>query len=419
MSDITACLNDLSYIPLNNEQNEPTQGDIGETSNDPTQAKRNEFEELYASANEELYHGCDYVTRLDFMAKFTYFKVKAKKDVHFCPVCNTSRWKDSNTPGKKVPKKVFHYFLIIPRLQCLYKSSHTANEMTWHATGKCTVPGKMRHPVDGRAWKDFDTLCRKVRSAEGYVAEEKAVTFSFLVSGCTTEFNRPDRNVDCPPQRGQFKVFKITMLNRWVFTVGCIVLITQELKKVICVIPNKALKEDIPGCVLGSSSELFAMACRDITVSIQSLLVVNGVRFVVHSRDERRTTQKAAFVRGPDGEMYYGQLESILLMSHGVTAGARLEVMIVPLPISSYHWLWGLLRLRDPLTCVPYGIARGHKSHAGIQQHCKRSQWQEGSCSQRKILDSEEGRDLCPVSAQDGDVPHIEVNWAMRSLHFE
>ncbi|GKA40223.1 reverse transcriptase domain-containing protein [Tanacetum coccineum] len=197
MSDMTACLNDLSYIPLNNEQNEPTQGDIGETSNDPTQAKRNEFKELYASANEELYPGCDHVTRLDFMAKFTYFKVKGKltdsifnemleffqnvfptakgykllpsyyaikktfktiglgyesihacvndcflfrgdanKDVHFCLVCNTSRWKDSNTPGKKVPKKVLRYFPIIPRLQCLYKSSHTAKEMTWHATGK-------------------------------------------------------------------------------------------------------------------------------------------------------------------------------------------------------------------------------------------------------------------------------------------
>ncbi|GKE45739.1 hypothetical protein Tco_1473023, partial [Tanacetum coccineum] len=182
------------------------------------QAKRNEFEELYASANEELYLSCDYVTRLDFMAKFTYFKVKGKltdsifnemleffqhvfptmkeyklppsyyaikktfksiglgyelihacvndcflfwgdnnKDVHFCPVCKTSRWKDSNTPGKKVPKKVLCYFPIILRLQHLYKSSHTAKEMTWYATGKCTEPGKMQHPVDGRAWKNFDT----------------------------------------------------------------------------------------------------------------------------------------------------------------------------------------------------------------------------------------------------------------------
>ncbi|GJV07562.1 hypothetical protein Tco_1345218 [Tanacetum coccineum] len=57
MSDMKACLNDLSYIPPNNEHNEPTQGDIGETSNQPTQAKRNEFEKLYASANEEMYPG--------------------------------------------------------------------------------------------------------------------------------------------------------------------------------------------------------------------------------------------------------------------------------------------------------------------------------------------------------------------------
>nr|GEU79551.1 hypothetical protein [Tanacetum cinerariifolium] len=89
--------------------------------NDPTQAKRNEFEELYASANEELYPSY------------------------------------SNTPRKKVPKKVLRYFPIIPRLQRLYKSSHTAKEMTWHATGKCTEPGKMQHPVDGKAWKDIDT----------------------------------------------------------------------------------------------------------------------------------------------------------------------------------------------------------------------------------------------------------------------
>nr|GEV83396.1 retrotransposon protein, putative, Ty3-gypsy subclass [Tanacetum cinerariifolium] len=166
------------------------------------QAKCNKFEELYASAKEELYPGCDYVTRLDFMAKYTYFKVKGKlthsilnemleffqnvfpttkgykllssyyaikktfktiglwyesihayvndcflfqgdvnKDVHFCLVCNMSRWKDDNTPGKKVPKKVLCYFLIIPRLKSVYKSSHIAKEMTWHVTGKCMVPG--------------------------------------------------------------------------------------------------------------------------------------------------------------------------------------------------------------------------------------------------------------------------------------
>ncbi|GJV97697.1 hypothetical protein Tco_1549274 [Tanacetum coccineum] len=132
MSDMTTCLNDFSYIPPNNKQNEPTKGDIGETSNEPTQAIRNEFEELYASTNEELYPGCDYVTRLDFMAKFTHFKVKGKlvdsifnemleffqflfplsKGYKLPPsyyaikkTFKMIRWKDNNTTGKKVPKK--------------------------------------------------------------------------------------------------------------------------------------------------------------------------------------------------------------------------------------------------------------------------------------------------------------------------
>nr|GEW93423.1 hypothetical protein [Tanacetum cinerariifolium] len=88
---------------------------------------------------------------------YILFRGNNNKDVHFCLVCKTSRWKDSNTPGKKVPKKVLRYILIIPRLQHLYKSSHTAKEMTWHATRKCTEPSKDQHPVDGKAWKNFDT----------------------------------------------------------------------------------------------------------------------------------------------------------------------------------------------------------------------------------------------------------------------
>ncbi|GKD09571.1 gag-pol polyprotein [Tanacetum coccineum] len=123
-----------TYIPLNNEQNEPTQGDINKTSNELTQAIRNEFEELYVSANEELYPGCDYVTRLHFMAKLTYFKVKGhrSKILGSVRLCNTFLvMKDSKQQGEE--------------------------RMTWHATGKCTEPGKMQHPVDGRAWKNFDT----------------------------------------------------------------------------------------------------------------------------------------------------------------------------------------------------------------------------------------------------------------------
>ncbi|GJS87063.1 hypothetical protein Tco_0769699 [Tanacetum coccineum] len=178
MSDMTTLLNDLSYIHLNNEHNE--------ISNEQNQAIRNEFEELYANANEELYPGffpnvfpiskgykltpSYYAIKKIFkMIGLGYQSIHAcehdcylfrgddNKDLDFCPVCNMSRWKDSNTPGKKVPKKVLRYFPIIPRRQRLYKSSHTAKVMIWHATGKCKEPGKMQHPVDGRAWKNFDT----------------------------------------------------------------------------------------------------------------------------------------------------------------------------------------------------------------------------------------------------------------------
>ena len=222
MSDMRACINDIFDIPPNNEQNEPTLPNIGETSNEPAQATtppvRNEYEELLASSTQPLYPGCDFMTTLDFMSKFTHLKVSGKwsdtsfnntlkflqevfpprlgynlppsysaikktfkkvglgyesihacendcflyrgtgaEDLEYCPVCKTSRWKDKNTTGKKVPNKVLRYFPIIPRLQRLYKSIHTAKHMTWHATGKSTVNGMMQHPVDGEAWQKFDS----------------------------------------------------------------------------------------------------------------------------------------------------------------------------------------------------------------------------------------------------------------------
>ncbi|GKB37511.1 retrotransposon protein, putative, ty3-gypsy subclass [Tanacetum coccineum] len=69
---------------------------------------------------------------------------------------------------------------------------------------------------------------------------------------------------------------------------------------------------------VSESSELFALACgpSQTPISVNSC-VVNGVRFVVHSRDERRTTQNSGICSpGPDGEMYYGQLEQILEFSY-------------------------------------------------------------------------------------------------------
>ncbi|GKG20740.1 hypothetical protein Tco_0380541, partial [Tanacetum coccineum] len=65
---------------------------------------------------------------------------------------------------------------------------------------------------------------------------------------------------------------------------------------------------------VSTTNELFALACGPTwtPISINSC-VVDGVRYVVHNRDERRTTQNSGIcIPGPDGEMYYGQLQEIL-----------------------------------------------------------------------------------------------------------
>ncbi|GKD12605.1 hypothetical protein Tco_1197012 [Tanacetum coccineum] len=122
---MTALLNDLSYIPPNNEHNEPTQGDIGETSKEPTQATHNEFEELYANANGELYPGCDYVTRLDFMAKFTYFKVKGKlTDSIFNEMLEWLQYALPESKGYKFPPSYYAIKKTFKTIGLGYESIH-------------------------------------------------------------------------------------------------------------------------------------------------------------------------------------------------------------------------------------------------------------------------------------------------------
>ncbi|GJS91270.1 reverse transcriptase domain-containing protein [Tanacetum coccineum] len=96
--------------------------------------------------------------------------------------------------------------------------------------------------------------------------------------------------------------------------------------------PDNDMKEAFPGWFrkqirqrhvdndpgVSESSELFALACgpSQTPISVNSC-IINGVRFVVHSRDERRTTQNNDICSpGSDGEMYYGQLEQILEFSY-------------------------------------------------------------------------------------------------------
>ncbi|PWA76826.1 hypothetical protein CTI12_AA229420 [Artemisia annua] len=65
-----------------------------------------------------------------------------------------------------------------------------------------------------------------------------------------------------------------------------------------------------PSC----TTELFALACGPscTAVSVNSC-IVNGVKFIVHDRDLRRSTQNSGIsTPNPCGGMFYGQLEEIL-----------------------------------------------------------------------------------------------------------
>nr|GEU58309.1 hypothetical protein [Tanacetum cinerariifolium] len=241
----------------------PTQRDTGETSNDLTQAKCNEFKELYASANKELYPGCDYVTRLDFMANFTYFKVKGKDiDVYLRPLIDDLKAID----GGPI------------RPQWMYPFESFMKKLKNYVRNKAKLKGSI---------------------AKGYVVEE-ALTFSFYYfRDVTTKFNRPDGNVDCPPP---------TLI--W-YVIHNIPEIDKYWAKFKSEFPNKDMKEEFLGWfgkqVNFDLFELFALACGPSQTPISvNYCIVNGVRFVVHSRDEGRTTQNSNICSpGPDIEMYY------------------------------------------------------------------------------------------------------------------
>lgn len=85
-----------------------------------------------------------------------------------CHICGVSRWRtikgkegdtsEGNTNGKTMePAKVMRYFPLIPRLRRIYMSPKTAEQMIWHDRDR-DKDGKLRHPADALAWRNFDVL---------------------------------------------------------------------------------------------------------------------------------------------------------------------------------------------------------------------------------------------------------------------
>ncbi|GKA02735.1 putative ribonuclease H-like domain-containing protein [Tanacetum coccineum] len=153
--------------------------------------------------------------------------------------------------------------------------------------------------------------------AEGYVVEKELTFSSHYFRDVTTKFNHLDCNVDPLPQRVGFRCFDRPEIDTY----------RSQFKSLF---PNKDMQEEFPDWFgshihqrhvnndqnpeVSTTSELFALANGPswTPISVNSC-VVDGVRYVVHSRDERRTTQNSGICSpGPDGEMYYGQLQEII-----------------------------------------------------------------------------------------------------------
>ncbi|GJV01090.1 hypothetical protein Tco_1334659 [Tanacetum coccineum] len=274
MSDMTALLNDLSYIPPNNEHNEPTQGDIGETSNEPNQATRNEFEKLYDNANEELHPRCDYVTRLDFMAKFTYFKVKGQKFNMRAMVL----WTINDFPAR-------------------------SSLSGW--SGQAYV-GHRRFLKKPHKWRS------------------------------SREFNGQTDNRDPPKEFGQDEI--LAQLDRLPTRLTEDDMLKAQIKVVDILCDLEAHNILLLSCImihLGNSiyltsaleggpirhTSLFGFVPKVEESEMVCTIQHSCDRHVpspFKSRDERRTTQNSGICSpgGNDGEMYYGQLQEILEFSY-------------------------------------------------------------------------------------------------------
>ncbi|GJY64202.1 S-adenosyl-L-methionine-dependent methyltransferases superfamily protein [Tanacetum coccineum] len=140
-------------------------------------------------------------------------------------------------------------------------------------------------------------LCKKNKAkpegsiAEGYVAEEALTLSSYYFRDVTMKFNRLERNVDPPPN----------------------VSVSGVPVDLVAVTRQKPISKT-PRGLANITSELFALANGPSRTPMSvNACVVDGVRYVVQSRDERRTTQNSGICApGPDGEMSYGQLQEIL-----------------------------------------------------------------------------------------------------------
>ncbi|XP_069145619.1 uncharacterized protein [Solanum lycopersicum] len=152
------------------------------------------FYSLLEEANQELYAGCiellkEAMPELNIPQSYSKTKSMVKnlgldygkidacqndcmlfrndhKDDEFCHTCGASRYIQDPTVDSeleslkkqhRVSAKTLRHFPLIPRIKRLFMCSKTVDSLRWNEEERFE-DGKLRHPADGLAWKDFDRV---------------------------------------------------------------------------------------------------------------------------------------------------------------------------------------------------------------------------------------------------------------------
>lgn len=117
---------------------------------------------------------------------------KEDEMLDMCRVCDEPRYERARFGQRKqVARKVLIYLPLAPRLQRLYMSRKTADDMTWHYRTQ-TDDGWMTHPRDGQAWKHLDD------SYPEFAAEPRNVRIGLCSDGFSP-FGKFGRQYSCWP----------------------------------------------------------------------------------------------------------------------------------------------------------------------------------------------------------------------------
>lgn len=116
---------------------------------------------------------------------------KENKDLTECSFCKERRYKTLRANGNRSPKSVLTYLPIAPRLQRLYATKHTADQMRWHANGSRNSTS-MSHPRDGEAWTHFD------KTFEDFSRESRNVRLGLCTDGFSP-FGKSGKQYSCWP----------------------------------------------------------------------------------------------------------------------------------------------------------------------------------------------------------------------------